>query len=417
MYHYYDPYHPHDPYSQTYTLYTSTTTVPSYTLQHRLMSLSDQQSRIYAERAQLAAEEERLRRLRTATLQRIRAQRLREALDESDFEDAVQPVYEEEDVEGEGSDEDQAMRETVMYSSCPCPSCAKLLYRGILNDARARRMRTGLPTSREYQREIQIREMLDPSPRVSTTPFNAFHLHTTQPQFHTPPPVPPQFEIPQSPTQFQDTPVVNEVPLQYFPFPPQPQYVPEQPVFTNKRGSRRNSVRRDSQFTQPEFQAPPVVPFGRILNSYNVLRGKVQRELFNVPLSIREDMPPTSDEQKTLQHLVLKLEDILAEVDAVELATESEEAVVATRKARRELVTDIVGAIEALEKHVQPGTPSVTGTASPPRGVFGDDDHPAAFDLELQQAFQEVVTRRRDEPDVSLSRRSVNVEDVPDSEY
>ena len=283
----------------------------TYTLQHTLMSLSDQQSRLYAQREQLAAEEERLRHLRTATLRRIRAQRLRQALDESDFEDAVVNVYEgEKEAEHEGSDEDRAMRETVMYYSCyPCRSSAKRLYRGMLNDARARRMSTGLPTSREFQREIRVREMLDPSPRVSTTPFyvsrftqhnhNFILLH----RYH------PRLKFRNHPRQFQDTPIINEVPQEYFPFPAQPQYVPEPPPLRNKRGSRRDSVRRDSQ-PLPEFRAPPPVPVNRALNSYSVLRGKLDRELSTVPISIQEDMPPTADEQKSLQHLVYRLEDI-----------------------------------------------------------------------------------------------------------
>jgi hypothetical protein len=395
-------------------MYTSTTTVPNHTLQHTLMSLSDQQSRIHVQREQLAAEEERLRHLRTATLQRIRAQQLRQALDESDFEDAVENIYEgEKEPEHEGSDEDQAMRETVMYySHYPCRSSAKRLYRGMLNDARARRMSTGLPTSREFQREIRVREMLDPSPRVSTTPF-AFHAHTTQPQFHTPPPIPPKIEIPQHPRRFQDTPIINEVPQEYFPFAAQPQYVPEPPPLRNKRGSRRDSVRRDSQ-PLPEFRAPPPVPVNRALNSYSVLRGKLDRELSTVPISIQEDMPPTADEQKSLQHLVHRLEDIIAEVDAVEFPVEPEEAVVTARKTRRELITDIMAAIDGIEKHVQPGTPSAAGTTSPPREGSDDDDRPTTFDRELQQAIQEVLARRRDE---GAPRRSVTVEDVPDLEY
>jgi len=126
-------------------------------------------------------------------------------------------------------------------------------------------------------------------------------------------------------------------------------------------------------------------------------------------------MPPTTDEQKTLQHLVHKLEDILAEVDAVEFPTEPEESVIRARKTRRELITDIMAAIDGIEKHIQPGTPSATAT-SPTYGGSDDDDRSTTFDRELQQAIQEVFARKRDEGP-SVSRRSVTVEDVPDVEY
>ena len=411
----YNFYHPYDPYGQMYAMYTSTTTVPTYTLQQTLMSLSDQQSRLYTQREQLDTEEQRLRHLRAVTLQRMRAQRFRETLDESDFEDVAENVYAEEEVEGR-NDEDQAMKETVMYCShYPCRSCAEQSYRGILNDARARRMSTGLPTSREFQNETRVMEMLDPSPRASTTPFNSFHFQTTQAQFRTPPPVPPKIEIPQSPRHFHDTPVVTEVPPEYFPFPAQPQYFPEPPPLGNKRGSRRDSVRRDSR-PLPEFRAPPQVPVQQTLNSYAVLRSKLERELSTVPLSIQEDMPPTPDEQKTLQHLVYKLEEIIAEVDGVRLLTEPEDAVIVARKIRRELITDIMAAIDAIEQHIQPGTPSAAGTTSPLREGSDDDYRSATFDQDFQQAIQEVLARNGD-AGASVSRRSVTVEDVPDSEY
>ena len=79
------------------------------------MSVSDQQSRLFAQREQLAAEEQRLRELRAAILQRIRAQQLREVMEEgSDVEEIVEHVFERE------QDEDQAMRDTVLY---PAPCC------------------------------------------------------------------------------------------------------------------------------------------------------------------------------------------------------------------------------------------------------------------------------------------------------
>ena len=113
----YDPY----PYTQMYATSTLTTTVPSY-IEPMLMS------RIHTERTSLFVNEERLRQ-RGVALRRIRAQQLREALYESDFEDSVEHVYEEEEVEEEDSDKDQAMRNTV-YSSRLCQSHAKVLSIG-----------------------------------------------------------------------------------------------------------------------------------------------------------------------------------------------------------------------------------------------------------------------------------------------
>ena len=42
----------------------------------------------------------------------------------------------------------------------------------------------------------------------------------------------------------------------------------------------------------------------------------------------------------------------------MEFPVEPEEAVVTARKSRRELITDIMAAIDGIEKHIQPGTPS-----------------------------------------------------------
>lgn len=127
MYHY----NPYNPYSATasYTAYTSTTSVPEYTLQHNLLSLSNQQSRIIAQREQLALDERRLKGVRQATLRRIRAQRLREAIEEAEVEDIIESIIDRDrDVERE-------LTEAVME---------------ILKDARARKMERG----EDYGREL-----------------------------------------------------------------------------------------------------------------------------------------------------------------------------------------------------------------------------------------------------------------------
>ena len=108
MYHY----RPFAPYATnaSYTAYTSTTTVPAYALQHTLLSLSNQQSRIAVQRDQLAEEEKRIRRIRAATLQRIHAQRLRDAIEEAEVEDIIEQIVEQ-DRNGE-----RELREAVMYA-------------------------------------------------------------------------------------------------------------------------------------------------------------------------------------------------------------------------------------------------------------------------------------------------------------
>jgi hypothetical protein len=104
-------YNTYEPYS-TYYAYTSTTTVPTYTLQHTLLSLADQQARIYAQRQALEAEEQRVRTYRQATLRRMRAQRLREAMEGSEIEDIVNQIVERDRL---GSMDDRQIAEAVMY--------------------------------------------------------------------------------------------------------------------------------------------------------------------------------------------------------------------------------------------------------------------------------------------------------------
>ena len=93
-----------------YAAYASTTTVPTYALHHTLQSLAEQQSRIYSQRVELEAEQRRVQRLRSATLRRLRAERLREAIEEAEIEDIVQQIFEREE---KG---DKELREAVMYN-------------------------------------------------------------------------------------------------------------------------------------------------------------------------------------------------------------------------------------------------------------------------------------------------------------
>lgn len=405
MYHFYNPY---DPYTQAYTMYTSTTTVPTYTLQHTLMSLSNQQSRLFAQREQLAAEEEILRRLRAATLQRMRAQRLREVLEESVIEDFVEQPFE--------RDEDEIMRDTVMYCN-PCRFGAERSCREILKDERGRRMSEGLPvSSREFQREIRVREMLDPSPRGPAIQLHVQSHIPMHPQFHVHHSKHPQFQIPPAPNQNAHTPIIDELPHDFTYPSAASQYIPETPIFKNKRGSRRNSVRRDSHVTPDFIPAPPSVALDHTLQSFDQVRAKLQIELSTIPTTIRSDVPPTDELRKTLLHHMARLEDILDDVDAVVLPTESEKDTATARKVRREIVETIVGAIDGIERYIQPGTPtsgSVVGTSSHQEDSDREED--ALIDQEIQRVIQETLAKKRDEEFVS--RRSVTVEDVPDSEY
>src|SRR5579862_6659009 len=124
-------YSPYDPYTTFYTEYTSTTTIPTYTLQYNLLSLADQQSRLYAQKQQLAAEERQIQRQRTAILRRMRAQRFRDAIDEAEIEDIVETILEKD------RDGDRMMRDTVMYH----PRFACFNHdREILKDAKTRKL-------------------------------------------------------------------------------------------------------------------------------------------------------------------------------------------------------------------------------------------------------------------------------------
>src|SRR5437868_6308422 len=81
------------PYSTSHA-YSSTTTVPMYTLQHTLQSIAQQQSRINVQKAALEEEERLLKRRRQVTLRRVREQRLREVMGEPEIDDIVMRIAE-----------------------------------------------------------------------------------------------------------------------------------------------------------------------------------------------------------------------------------------------------------------------------------------------------------------------------------
>jgi len=367
------------------------------------MSLADQESRIHAQREQLEEQEHRIRRLRVATLRRIRAQQLREAIEEAEIQDIIEQILEKERI-GE-----RVMREAVMYLPYIILLARKMADHGsreILSDAKEQQLRQGLSEEKGLPRLLKIRELLDPSPHPRPTrrrPYRPAAVYRTPDEL------------------LEGTPIVDELPKHsHQPFS---QYVPEQPSFVNKRGSRRNSSRRES-FVAPESsrQAPPP-SITQTLQSFGTLRLKLQAELTSIPPSIRSDTSPTAEEQKVLLHHIAKLEDLLNEVDAVVLPVESVENVVVTRKARREIVTDIVAAMDGIEKHLRPDTPDtmVAGVDNAPaeqqeRELQEDDsDENALIDMEIQRVIRETLSRKKDEE--NSSRRSVTVEDVPDPQY
>lgn len=415
----YDPYD--DPYSTTmYTTYTaSSPTVPTYSLQQRLMSLSDQQSRIHAQREALAEEERRLRHLRSATLRRLRAQRYREVLQEPDLEDIIESVL------ARNRAEDQAMRESVMTILC---------------NANAKKMERGLPSSaREFQREIRVREMLDPTSRSPSGRLQ-FHVHPQQHVHHGPQhhqyPHQHQFQgqYQQQQQQFQDmksfdlgyadTPVIDELPTQQFQTFGQSGlgYIPETPSLPNKRGSRRDStIRRDSQTSPFTAETPTTtsIDVTKTMQSFAIIRGKLQSELATIPTSIRIGTVPTSEDQKALHHHISRLEDLLDQIDAISLPSLDPDDLATTRRARREIVTEIVAAIDGIEQHVQPSTPKAGSVREEGSDSEGENE---LIDMEIQRAIRETLARKKDEESSGLSysgsgRRSVTVEDVYDSEY
>jgi hypothetical protein len=413
MFHHYNPY---EPYTTVYAEYTSTTTVPQYELQHSLLSLSDQQSRINARREELDAEERLVQQRRAAILQRIRAQKYQQTFFQSDDEKLIEQILEED------RHEDQAMNDSVMYAlllqSHPCAKCS---CRQIFHQ---RKHEGGHPSGREYLRELQVREMVDPSPMAHSFHHPQYQVPSPPPMHPHPHPHPhthththththphPHSDFPPPPTTFIDTPVVNELPT-FMPFA-QPQYFPEPSLSANKRGTRRSSTRRNT-FPTPDTQASPLVTLEETMHSLSTIRAKFQAELHSIPPTIRTDVRPSPQELKALQIHTKKLEDIIADTDAVALPTTSSEDYATARKERKDVVDGIVAAIDGIERLIQPDTPSgsvVTGAESAIEESDIEDN--AFYDQDIQRVIQETLARKKDEGGVP---RPVTVEDVSDFE-
>jgi hypothetical protein len=143
-------YNPYDPYltAASYTTYMPTTSVPAYTLQHNLLSLSNQQ---LSQTTRLGVG--RLIRVRQATLHHIGAQRLREAIKEAEVVEIIESIIErDQDVEHE-------LTEAEMYGPS-CESCAERC-RDILKMHKHEKW-----NEQDYGRELaqaKVRETLDPS--------------------------------------------------------------------------------------------------------------------------------------------------------------------------------------------------------------------------------------------------------------
>lgn len=268
-------------------------------------------------------------------------------------------------------------------------------------------------------KELQVRELIDPSPRVPQlvmpephTPTPVFHIPTYYKHPSTSSPVP----------LYVETPVVDELPSQRRSDAPSPEYYLE-PSLKNKRGSRRQSTRRDSQSAEhPSIPQPTArISASQTLTSYSLLRTKLQNELSSIPTSIRSDVKPTPDQRKLLHHHMAKLEDILDEVDAVPTPSENEDEVLLTRKARREVVAEIVNAIDAIERFVTPDTPVETSGTRTSGDEASDAESEGTegglIDEEIQRVIRETLARKKDEDTPSVNRRSVTIEDVPDAEY
>ena len=396
MFHFYNPY---EPYTTVYSEYTSTTMVPTYALQQTLLSLSDQQSRIRAQREELDAEERHIQQRRDSILKRIRAQQYQQTQTflQSDDEKLIGQILE------ESHNEDQAMNDSVMYANTNFGNCpyAKCSCRQVLHQ---RRHEDGHPSGREYLKEIKVREMVDPSPMA-----HSFHY----PQYHIPsPPMHPHPHFPPSPTPFTNTPVVDEVPA-FRPFA-QPQYFPEPSLSMNKRGTRRDSLRRNT-YPTPDTHVTPLVTAEQAIHSLNVIRAKFQSELNSIPPTIRTDIPASAQELRFLQIHGKRLEDIIAEVDAVALPTTSSVDYTMARSERKGLVDSIVAAIDGIEKFLLPNTPSGSAAAGAESiDEESDIEEYAHYDEEVQRVIQETLARKKDEDNVP--RRTVTVEDVSDFE-
>jgi hypothetical protein len=338
-------------------------------------------------------------------------------MEERDIEDIVEQILE------RHRDGDREITETVMYFFLLHLSQLAFvnLGREILREQRDRKVAQGFPADIEIQREIRVKQMLEPTnEQQSYVPEHNIHTPPQYPSFNTP-----QYQSHQPPAPIPlETPVVDILPQAFSPFgAPQyvPQYVPET-TLKNKRGSRRDSLRPTSRPSDISSDTPePIIHASQTLEAFMNIRTKLQHELSTIPISIRVDIAPSSEERKTLQHHMLKLEDILNEVDAVALPTDSADDITRTRSARREIVADIVAAIDGIEKHIQPGTPDAFSGAevsdTETREEVSDGEENSLIDLEIQRVIRETLARKKDEEVVVSSRRSVTVEDVPDVDY
>jgi hypothetical protein len=374
-----------------------------YELQQTLLSLSNQQSRIHAQRQQLAEEERRLRHIRQATLRRLRAQQLRETLEEAEIEAALQHILE------RRREDDRSMKEAVMYDFHPqCWKCAKRWYSGIVNESRtleSQHLEYKHQSEEGHQRQLRIREMLNPSPVEQPVHFVQFQARPSSAGRH--------HAVP-SPMDLGDTPVVDEIPKGYY----QPyfasQFIPETPDFPGKRGSRRMSTRLP---VPDKTQQTGIVTPNQTLQAFNALRARVRAELSSIPQPLHSMPALSPGAEKALHHHVAKLEDILDDVDAVELPTESEDDAAIARKIRRELAIEIVSAIDMAEEEIDRHRPATPTEPSVTDGTYGESDSEenSFMDKEIQRIIQETLARKKDEEVVS--RKSVTVEDVPDAEY
>jgi len=369
-----------------------------YTLQHTLQSIAQQQSRINVQKAALEEEERLLKRRRQATLRRVREQRLREVMGEPEIDDIVMRIAERDQYRRM---DDREIADAVME---------------ILKQNDPRSMARGWTPA---AKGLQVRELLDPSPRVPQLVMP--EPHTATPVFHIP--TYHEHQSTSSPVPlYVETPVVNELPPQRRSDAPSPEYFLE-PSLKNKRGSRRQSTRRDSQSAEdPSIpQSTTRITASLTLTSYSLLRTKLQNELSSIPTSIRSDVKPTPDQRKLLHHHMAKLEDILYEVDAVPTPSENEDEALQTRKVRREVVAEIVNAIDAIERFTTPDTPveteAVGTTGEEARDAEREGTEGGLSDEEIQRVIRETLARKKDEDTASVSRRSVTIEDVPDAEY
>jgi hypothetical protein len=382
MFHY-RPFDPMSPHTTYYAEYTSTTSIPSYTLQQHLRSLSDRQSRLYTERRRLDDEERQIKRQRQVILRRLRAQRLRDAIEAAEIEHIMETIVEHE------RDGEQAIAEAVMYPAAPCSR--GLTGRNVLSEAKRRELTTGGDARREIYRELKVREMIDPSPRGPYRFVRGRMSRTCNEKVYLP----------------RGTPIVKEIPLTGD--LPRQGYVPA-PTTGNslKRGSRR-TIR-----VEPSYM-PREITLAHPLESYALLREKLQFEVSAIPVSIRRDMSPTPEERIVLGTRVAHLEEILDEVDAVPFDPDADEGD-KSRRVRRELVSDIVTAITGIEQVLLPSTPN----ESPEKETTEEesDEDTELFDREINRVIQETLARKKDdEGDGTREGRSVTVEDVEDLEY